>query len=73
MGYPPELEANPSDPTQSTPFLSSSLTTATLDFDVMARESLDILFARIRKTPGAVLRRAFRPEMIIRKSTAPPP
>jgi DNA-binding LacI/PurR family transcriptional regulator len=53
-------------------FFHPPLTTATSDFDVMARESLDILFARIRGTPGAVLRRAFRPEMMIRKSTAPP-
>jgi DNA-binding LacI/PurR family transcriptional regulator len=54
-------------------FFHPPLTTATSDFDVMARESLDILFARIRGTPGAVLRRVFRPEMLIRKSTAPPP
>ena len=53
-------------------FFHPPLTTATSDFDVMARESLDILFARIRGTPGAVLRRAFRPELMIRKSTAPP-
>jgi DNA-binding LacI/PurR family transcriptional regulator len=54
-------------------FLYPPLTTATSDFDVMARESLDILFARIHGTPGAILRRAFRPEMLIRKSTAQPP
>jgi DNA-binding LacI/PurR family transcriptional regulator len=54
-------------------FFHPPLTTATSDFDVMARQSLDILFARIRGTPGAVLRRAFRPELMIRKSTAPPP
>jgi DNA-binding LacI/PurR family transcriptional regulator len=54
-------------------FFHPPLTTATSDFDVMARESLDILFARIRGTPGAVLRRVYRPEMIIRNSTAPPP
>jgi DNA-binding LacI/PurR family transcriptional regulator len=54
-------------------FFHPPLTTATSDFDVMARESLDILFARIRGTPGATLRRVFRPEMIIRDSTAPPP
>jgi DNA-binding LacI/PurR family transcriptional regulator len=54
-------------------FFHPPLTTATSDFDVMARESLDILFARIRGTPGAVLRRAFRPELMIRRSTAPPP
>jgi len=53
-------------------FFQPPLTTATSDFDVMARESLDILFARIRGTPGAVLRRAFRPELMIRKSTASP-
>ncbi len=52
-------------------FFHPPLTTATSDFDVMARESLDILFARIRETPGAALRRVFRPEMMIRKSTAP--
>ena len=52
-------------------FFHPPLTTATADFNVMARESLDILFARIRGTPGAVLRRAFRPELMIRKSTAP--
>jgi DNA-binding LacI/PurR family transcriptional regulator len=54
-------------------FFHPPLTTATSDFDVMARESLDILFARIRGTPNALLRRAFRPELMIRKSTAPPP
>jgi DNA-binding LacI/PurR family transcriptional regulator len=54
-------------------FFNPPLTTATSDFDVMARESLEILFARIRGTPGAVLRRVFRPEMMIRKSTAAPP
>lgn len=53
-------------------FFHPPLTTATSDFDVMARESLDILFARIRGTPNAVLRRVFRPEMLIRESTAPP-
>jgi DNA-binding LacI/PurR family transcriptional regulator len=53
-------------------FFHPPLTTATSDFDVMARESLDILFARIRGTPDAVLRRAFRPELLVRKSTAPP-
>jgi DNA-binding LacI/PurR family transcriptional regulator len=52
-------------------FFQPPLTTATSDFDVMARESLEILFARIRNTPGAVLRRVFRPELMIRKSTAP--
>jgi DNA-binding LacI/PurR family transcriptional regulator len=54
-------------------FFHPPLTTATSDFDVMARESLDILFARIRGTPNAILRRVFRPEMLIRKSTAPLP
>jgi DNA-binding LacI/PurR family transcriptional regulator len=54
-------------------FFHPPLTTATSDFDVMARESLDILFAKIRGTPRAILRRVFRPEMMIRKSTAPPP
>ena len=54
-------------------FFHPPLTTATSDFDIMARESLDILFARIRGTPGAVLRRVFRPEMMIRKSTGPCP
>jgi DNA-binding LacI/PurR family transcriptional regulator len=51
-------------------FFHPPLTTATSDFDVMARESLDILFARIHGTPGAALRRVFRPELLIRKSTA---
>jgi DNA-binding LacI/PurR family transcriptional regulator len=54
-------------------FFHPPLTSATSDFDVMARESLDILFARIRGTPNAVLRRAFRPALMVRKSTAPPP
>src|SRR3984893_8266309 len=54
-------------------FFHPPLTTAPSDFDVMARESLEILFARIRGTPDAILRRVFRPEMMIRKSTAPPP
>ena len=53
-------------------FFNPPLTTATSDFDVMARESLDILFARIRGTPGAVLRRVFRPGLVVRKSTGPP-
>jgi LacI family transcriptional regulator len=52
-------------------FFNPPLTTATSDFDVMARESLDILFARIRGTPDAVLRRVFRPELVVRKSTGP--
>jgi LacI family transcriptional regulator len=52
-------------------FFNPPLTTATSDFDVMARESLDILFARIQGTPGAVLRRVFRPELVVRKSTGP--
>jgi len=52
-------------------FFHPPLTTATSDFDVMARESLNILFARIRGDPGAILRRAFRPALMIRKSTAP--
>jgi DNA-binding LacI/PurR family transcriptional regulator len=54
-------------------FFNPPLTTATSDFDVMARESLDILFARIRGTPGAILRRVFRPELVIRSSTGPVP
>jgi DNA-binding LacI/PurR family transcriptional regulator len=54
-------------------FFHPPLTTATSDFDIMARESLDILFARMRGTPGVALRRVFRPEMMIRKSTAAPP
>ena len=32
-------------------FFNPPLTTATSDFDVMARESLDILFAKIQGTP----------------------
>jgi DNA-binding LacI/PurR family transcriptional regulator len=52
-------------------FFNPPLTTATSDFDVMARESLDILFARIRGTPDAVLRRVFRPELVRRESTGP--
>jgi DNA-binding LacI/PurR family transcriptional regulator len=52
-------------------FFNPPLTTATSDFDVMARESLDILFATMRGTPGAVLRRVFRPELVVRKSTGP--
>jgi len=52
-------------------FFNPPLTTATSDFDVMARESLDILFAKIRGTPGAALRRVFRPELVVRKSTGP--
>lgn len=54
-------------------FFNPPLTTATSDFDVMARESLDILFARIRGTPGAILRRVFRPELVVRGSTAAVP
>ncbi len=54
-------------------FFNPPLTTATSDFDVMARESLDMLFARIRGTLGANLRRVFRPELVIRSSTAPVP
>ncbi len=50
-------------------FFNPPLTTATSDFDVMARESLDILFARIHGTPRAVLRRVFRPDLVVRKST----
>jgi len=53
-------------------FFYPPLTTATSDFGVMARESLEILFVRIRRVPGADLRRLFRPEMMIRESTAPP-
>src|SRR5260370_36133786 len=53
-------------------FFQPPLTTATSDFDVMARESFDILFARIRGTPAAVLLRPFRPEVVIRKSTPSP-
>ncbi len=53
-------------------FFHPPLTTATSDFGVMARESLEILFARIRGTPGANLRRVFRPEMIVRESTTAP-
>jgi DNA-binding LacI/PurR family transcriptional regulator len=51
-------------------FFHPPLTTASSNFDVMARESLDILFARIRGTPGALLRRVFRPELVVRESTA---
>ena len=54
-------------------FFNPPLTTATSDFDVMARESLDILFSKIRGTPGTVLRRVFRPELVVRSSTAPVP
>jgi DNA-binding LacI/PurR family transcriptional regulator len=54
-------------------FFNPPLTTATSDFDVMARESLDILFSKIRGTPGAILRRVFRPELVVRSSTAPVP
>jgi DNA-binding LacI/PurR family transcriptional regulator len=52
-------------------FFNPPLTTATSDFDVMARESLDILFSKIREKPGAILRRVFRPELVVRASTAP--
>lgn len=52
-------------------FLHPPLTTATSDFDVMARESLDILFAQIHGTPGTRrMRRVFRPELVVRESTA---
>src|SRR5258707_11704254 len=50
-------------------FFNPPLTTATSDFDVMARESLDILFARIHGTPRAALTRVFRPDLVVRKST----
>ncbi len=53
-------------------FFHPPLTTATSDFGVMARESLDILFARIRGTPDANLRRVYRPEIMVRESTAAP-
>jgi len=53
-------------------FFHPPLTTASSNFDIMARESLDILFARIHGTPGAPLRRVFRPELVLRESTAAP-
>ncbi len=54
-------------------FFFPPLTTATSDFDVMARESLDLLFARIRGTPSLSRRRVFRPELLVRASTSRAP
>src|SRR6202008_1400073 len=52
-------------------FFNPPLTTATSDFVVLARESLYLFFARFGVTPGAVLRRVFRPELVVRKSSGP--
>jgi DNA-binding LacI/PurR family transcriptional regulator len=70
IGVPGEVSVIGFDNMPEGRFLHPPLTTATSDFDVMARESLDILFARIHGTPGARMRRVFRPELLVRESTA---
>jgi len=56
-------------------FFNPPLTTATSDFGrLWLAKSLDILFARIRGTPEAVLRRVFpNRELVVRKSTGRAP
>jgi DNA-binding LacI/PurR family transcriptional regulator len=53
-------------------FTSPSLTTVRQDFAGLGRDAFELLQARIDDRPGARVRRSV-PELIIRRSAAPPP